>query len=51
MLLQVKEAMRHNSIKTTMIYTRTIDSVSNGAERKAKAGLKSVIDNFMEGGN
>lgn len=32
-LLQVKEAMRHNSIETTMIYAHAMDRVSNGAER------------------
>lgn len=32
-LLQVREAMRHNSIETTMIYAHSLDRVSNGAER------------------
>lgn len=32
-LIQVKEAMRHNSIETTMIYAHSLDRVSNGAER------------------
>lgn len=32
-LLQVKEAMRHNSVETTLIYTHSLDRVSNGAER------------------
>lgn len=32
-LIQVKEAMRHNSIETTMIYAHSLDRISNGAER------------------
>ena len=32
-LLQVKEAMRHNSVETTMIYAHSLDRISNGAER------------------
>lgn len=32
-LLQVKEAMRHNSIETTMVYAHAMNRVSNGAER------------------
>lgn len=32
-LLQVKEAMRHNSIETTMVYLHSLDRVTNGAER------------------
>lgn len=32
-LLQVKEAMRHNSIETTIVYAHAMDRVSNGAER------------------
>lgn len=32
-LLQVKEAMRHNSVETTMIYAHAMDRVSHGAER------------------
>lgn len=32
-IMQVKEAMRHTNIETTMIYTHTIDRISNGAER------------------
>jgi len=35
-LIQVEEAMRHNSIKTTMIYAHSLDRVSNGAERYVK---------------
>ncbi len=32
-LLQVKEAMRHDSVETTMIYSHSLDRVTNGAER------------------
>jgi len=32
-LLQVKEAMRHNSVETTMIYAHQLDRIKNGAER------------------
>jgi integrase/recombinase XerD len=32
-LIQVKEAMRHNSITTTMIYAHSLDRVRNGAEK------------------
>lgn len=35
-LLQVKEAMRHNSIETTMVYAHSLDRISNGAERYVK---------------
>lgn len=35
-LLQVKEAMRHNSIETTMVYAHSLDRVSNGAEKYVK---------------
>jgi len=32
-VVQVKEAMRHRSIETTMVYVRTMDRVANGAEK------------------
>lgn len=32
-LMQVKEAMRHNSIETTMVYAHSLDRIRNGAER------------------
>ena len=35
-LIQVKEAMRHNSIETTMIYAHSLDRVTNGAELYVK---------------
>ncbi|MCX6089848.1 MAG: tyrosine-type recombinase/integrase [Candidatus Atribacteria bacterium] len=35
-LLQVKEAMRHRSIETTMIYAHNRDRVKNGAEKYIK---------------
>ena len=39
-LLQVKEAMRHNSVETTMIYAHSLDRIKNGAERYIQFGHK-----------
>jgi len=35
-VMAVKDAMRHQSVNTTMIYTHTIDRMANGAERLFK---------------